>query len=126
MYFSTGLEKDATGGDEPSNSVHGTNNTYKVTSGRTQKQTSNTACMYLFSVDDHRVLRYLRQRCSASLTQCVNIKAAPFLPLIIGTCAQLSLSNCLTQEATLPVMEFGKVMCCPLGMTGDWRALCAR
>lgn len=54
-------------------------NDHKVTTDRTQKQTSNlAACMYLFSVDDHRWLRYLRQHFPASLPQSVNIKAAAF------------------------------------------------
>lgn len=51
---------------------------HKVPTDRIQKPTASLACTYLFSADDHRWLRYLRQHIPASLLQSVNIKAAAF------------------------------------------------
>ena len=57
----------------------------------------------------------------ASVCECWG---SSFLPLIICTWAQLSLSNCLTQEAALPVIEFGKGNVASSGCDRSLEVLC--
>lgn len=105
LCFSTGLEKDAWPGHLWTKGIKANK---KKKEEMTWEWQNWTGIMSLCSQWRHFL--------SSSIYP---ILSCTFLPLFFCTCAQLSWSNWLAQVAAPDVMEFEKVMWCPLSMTGD-------